>query len=112
VKYKPGSPEWWAHAAELEAQDAALPIGWWYLSFATEKAFNGAACVQARGLGGAIRESHRLGINPGGEVMGGKLPPEIVPPAELRHHLVDIETLRRLFPGQMMPWPDEEQTGD
>ncbi len=50
-----------------------------YLSFAdptrpTGTQFLGAALVRADGFGAAILRAHALGINPGGEVLGGQLP--------------------------------------
>lgn len=41
----------------------------WYLSFAGVK-FNGAVILKAHGLGHATMQSHALGINHGGQVMG------------------------------------------
>ncbi len=43
-------------------------MGLWYLSFAEPGKFLGAAFVEARGHTQALQQSHRLGINPGGEV--------------------------------------------
>jgi hypothetical protein len=49
---------------------------WWYLSFASYDCFLGAAIVRGRGLVSAFRETHRLGLNPGGEVLGLNMPSE------------------------------------
>ncbi len=38
---------------------------WWYVSFAFTDGFIGACLVEAEDMNGAIRESHRLKINPG-----------------------------------------------
>jgi hypothetical protein len=47
----------------------------WYLSFATdEEGFLGACVVEADEFDDALRKSHILAINPGGEVMGMLVP--------------------------------------
>jgi hypothetical protein len=66
---KPGSPEWHAHVDALLTEEAKQPVHWWYLSFVDHGVFQGACLVEARGMTQALQESHRLGINPGGEVM-------------------------------------------
>jgi hypothetical protein len=54
---------------ELINQERKNPPGWWYLSFAShDSGFLGCVIVQAQGMVTAIDRSHRLGINPGGEV--------------------------------------------
>jgi hypothetical protein len=67
-KYEPGSPEWWAHARAMEADERARGIkGWWYLSFARPKAeggFLGGCFIEAYGPVTALSEATRLGINP------------------------------------------------
>lgn len=69
-----GSPKWYARLAELEAEEAKHPEVLWCLSFADPERPKGTqwlgnCLVRARGMTGAIRESHRLGCNPGGQVM-------------------------------------------
>lgn len=60
-----------AHYAALAAQaeEAQQPETWWWLSFA-ENGFRGAVIVRASGLLDAVSQTHRRGINPGGEVLG------------------------------------------
>jgi hypothetical protein len=48
----------------------------WWLSFAGDGGNLGVAVVAARNFGSAIAEAYRLGINPGGEVMGFECPPD------------------------------------
>ena len=60
---------------------------WWWLSFADgdrpkNEQFLGVAIVQARSLHEAIKAAWALGCNPGGQVMGADVPPEIGPPPE------------------------------
>lgn len=47
----------------------AVVMPWWWLSFADETGFLGAAIVRGVDAHDAVRRSHRLGLNPGGEVM-------------------------------------------
>jgi hypothetical protein len=79
-KYEPGSPEWWAHARAMEAAERRGDKGWWYLSFARDKAhggFLGGCFVEAYGPVTALSEANRLGINPHDcEVASSQCPPE------------------------------------
>lgn len=65
----PGSPEWNANLEALLAAEADQPLQWWYLSFVKDGHFAGAAIVRGRGVTSAMMESHRLRLNPGGEIM-------------------------------------------
>lgn len=47
---------------------------WWWLSFATKERHLGIALVKATDMVTAVREAHRLGCNPGGEVAGWPIP--------------------------------------
>jgi hypothetical protein len=52
---------------------AGAPVGWWYLSFCDPERpagtrFLGGCFVQGHDEVSAVRRSHHLGINPGGEV--------------------------------------------
>lgn len=47
---------------------------WWWLSFANAKGHLGIALVRASDFRSAVRESHRRGCNPGGEVAGWPFP--------------------------------------
>lgn len=74
-KWCPGPPEW------RRAARGAVEIGpmrLWWLSFAAEDGFRGACQVWAPSYMLAIREAHRLGCNPGGEVKGMDLDPTAV----------------------------------
>src|SRR5579872_5489004 len=66
-----------ARFEELRARyvesENALPIMWYWLSFADEeKGFLGVAIVRARSIDEAITRAWELGINPGGEVQSSK----------------------------------------
>jgi hypothetical protein len=84
-------------AALLLAEEAE-PEGWWYLSFATSEGFLGGVFVKARGPATANRRTHRLGVNPGGEVMMCKLDPAAPEPAP---DMVDRLLSRREIEGRM-----------
>lgn len=95
---EPGSLEWHARRNRLLADEASQPEQWWYLSFATkEKGWLGAVIVKARGMTTAIQLSHRMGINPGGEV-GAQLCP-VDPPAAAQYRLLDKADLDLYFGG-------------
>lgn len=50
------------------------PAAFYWLSFASEEGNLGCALVEASSMEEAVTEAHRLGINPGGEVMGVEIP--------------------------------------
>lgn len=66
--------ERWAAMGKKAAEEIMTERCWYYTSFAGEKGFLGATIVLACGPVTAILESHRLGINPGGEAMTIKVP--------------------------------------
>jgi hypothetical protein len=74
---------------------------WWWLSFADGNLpkgtqFLGAAVVEACGMAGAAFEAHRLGINPGGEVLGIEIPDKGVPPESHRNRLLSREEVEAM----------------
>jgi hypothetical protein len=81
---KPGSPEWHAHVARMQTEEAREPEQWWYLSFCDPQRpkgtqFLGVCIVRGRGVLTAMQRSHALGLNPGGEcaswAIGDQQPP-------------------------------------
>jgi hypothetical protein len=87
----------------LIADAHSEPLQWWWLSFAdsdlpTGEQFLGAAVVRARGLGHAALVAHRLGINPGGEVLGATLPDGFAPPPEQQNRLMAREEAEAFEP--------------
>lgn len=48
----------------------------WWLSFADHTGFLGATVVEAIDVISAVKEAHRLGTNPGGDVRGVEVPEE------------------------------------
>ena len=76
---EPGSAEWHERKRQLLAAEKSQPADWWYLSFADEGGFLGACVLRAPGMATAIQRSHQLGINPGGQVAGFDLGPELPP---------------------------------
>lgn len=85
-------------AAELLREERKQPVSWWYLSFA-DQVFHGAVIIAAHGLTDAVRTCHALNINPGGQVLGAPLPPEIlaqVPQAD-RERLLTREDVTRIW---------------
>lgn len=66
-------------AAKLVEEAVTGSLSYWWLSFADSERpegsqFLGVCIVQAKGITSAIRLTHTLGINPGGEVAGFELP--------------------------------------
>ncbi len=78
--------------------DLKKPEEWWWLSFAGDDGrWLGVAVVRATGMSWAIRRTHELGINPGGEVRAAPIPHPTDPPAALVDRLIaDKEELDRL----------------
>jgi hypothetical protein len=76
-----------------------MGITWW-LSFAGDEGFRGVALVEGETMVDAVKEAHRLRINPGGEVMGVAAPPHLFVPHEWRNRLLtksECEELDRLL---------------
>jgi hypothetical protein len=74
----------------------------YYLSFASDTAFLGCVFVEGRELVDAVRAAHRLGINPGGEVLGAPVPEDMMPPTSYRRRLLtepELEEVDRVVGG-------------
>jgi hypothetical protein len=69
---------------------------WWWLSFATEEKFLGVVIIRGSGFVPAIRNAHILGINPGGEVRGLELPPDVTIPDWAKKTLLDKDQATNL----------------
>jgi hypothetical protein len=70
-------------------------VNWWWLSFADGDGFLGAALVAARDFVDAVDVTHRLGINPGGEVLGTEMP--LMPvDAEWTNRLLSLADVRAI----------------
>jgi hypothetical protein len=93
---EPGSPEWKARRAQNLTEESGKPLRWFYLSFADER-FLGAAIVEAPGELHAIEITHRLGINPGGEVAVFAVPEGKPVPDEAKWRLLSRQDLERVF---------------
>ena len=52
---------------------------WVWMSFADEFGFKGVVIIQALDVVEAARLTHKMGINPGGEIMCFSFPPGLVP---------------------------------
>lgn len=109
-----GSEAWLERATTLLAEEHAQPNGWWYLSFAGDvdgkDTFLGVVIVEAHGMTDAVMKSHCLKINPGGQVLALKVPPDrCPPPAEAVNRLmIDKMEIERLCgdAGSMVDIPD------
>jgi hypothetical protein len=67
-------PRWW-----LSFADVSRPEG---------QQFLGVAIVEAQTMGEATMKTHRLGINPGGQIMGSQLPESFHVPPEKTDRLL------------------------
>ena len=103
---EPGSPEWQARLAQLLTDELSEPLRWFYLSFADEQ-FRGAVIVEAQGFTHAIKLAHKLGINPGGQVMSHEIPAGAKIPEEAKNRLLSKSDLERLF-GETRKWNADE----
>lgn len=67
----------------------------WWLSFVDEGKHLGCTIVEAEGMVKACKAAHRLGVNPGGEVMGIEMPDTVTARAE-----VEALGMNRLIPAK------------
>lgn len=69
----------------------------WWLSFADADGFRGVVIVRAHGLISAVRLTHQLGVNPGGEVAGSWVDERALERYELnrRYSRAEIDQLGR-----------------
>ena len=76
-------------------------MGWWYLSYASEKEdkFLGVCIVEAPDFLSAALRARVLKISPGGQVVGAEFPPEIpLPAGEFRNRLLSEADVKRMDP--------------
>jgi len=83
---------------------------WWWLSFVEprtpERPFLGVTVVRAEGMVAAVKRSHALRINPGGQVSGRALNLTTPPPAELCDRLA---TDRATIEIAVRQWLEQEK---
>ncbi len=103
---EPGSPEWKARRAQILTDELSQPLRWFYLSFADDKGFLGAAIVETCGEMHAIELAHTLGINPGGEVMVFEVPEGAPLPEAAKNRLLSKNELDRLYGAHNMVHPE------
>jgi hypothetical protein len=102
-----GSTTDWPETAPHMAADhmngeCACPKVPVYFSFVGEEGFLGANVVLSGGYFAGLRLTHKLKINPGGEVLGGPWPEEI--PEEFLNRLLtneDIDRMSEMFGRQI-----------
>jgi hypothetical protein len=85
--------------AELTKQELNEPERWHYMSFA-DKVFRGVVIMLGHGVTDCVSRTHRMGINPGGEVLCVPMPDEIlaqVPEAD-RLRLLSKADVQRIWP--------------
>jgi hypothetical protein len=73
---------------EMLAEEQAAGVkGLWWLSFADETGFKGVVIVEAYGFTSALLATKAQGLNPGGEVRGERVDPDLIPKAMLNRLL-------------------------
>jgi hypothetical protein len=77
------------------------PSGWWYLSFADDERFRGACVVEASDFLSAVMVTHVHRINPGGQVLGGEIPPDRIPAERFRNRLLSKADVTEMEPDSM-----------
>jgi hypothetical protein len=91
---EPGSPEWIERINMMTAEELKQPKALFYMSFA-DNGFLGAVVVEAHGPVTAMRKSHRLGINPGGQVLTIQVPDHVTVPKEAMNRLLTKEQVNQ-----------------
>jgi hypothetical protein len=103
---EPGSPEWKARRAQILTDELSQPLRWFYLSFADDDGFRGAVIIEARGQAHALQATHKLGINPGGQVMTWEIREGAPLPEAVKNRLLSKEDLDRLYGSENMVHPE------
>jgi len=94
-----------AHPTRESSDEVAEQASaWWYLSFADDT-FRGGVVVRGDDVVSALEEANRLGINPGGQVLGVPLTSDHVPAASYRERLLSRDDCDAC-------WDDCVQFGD
>ena len=82
------------------------PLVWWYLSFSEPKKFLGVVVLEAHGIVHASMKANAMKINPGGQMIGAVIPPEVpLPLAADRNRILSRADVLRI-------WPDARRLGD
>lgn len=58
----------YARMTRLLAEERRNDLSWWWCSFVGPEGFRGVVVVEARGMLSAVQWTHKLGVNPGGDV--------------------------------------------
>ena len=80
---------WWLSFCDPERPEGKQFLGVAIVTAEVEDVFDALTYAGEREIGLAIRRTHDLGINPGGEVSGILIPPEHVPDERYRDRLLD-----------------------
>lgn len=91
--------------AEVTREELEKPEKWHYLSFA-DGYFKGAVVIKGHGVTDCVSKAHRLGINPGGQVMCVAFPDSMeLPDEKYRNRLLTREDVKAI-------WPDAASLGE
>ena len=75
---------------------------WMFLSFADNDGFKGGAIVKAHGIIDASLTTHRMKINPGGQMACNPIPDRELPPEEYRNRLLTKKDLDEIWPDDVV----------
>jgi hypothetical protein len=91
--------------AQRVADERKQSPGWFYLSFATQDEFLGAAIVRAHGILTAVQRASELGIYPGGEIMCQAILRRNLSrfPRDLRNRLLSPQEVCERLEGEWVP---------
>lgn len=78
--------------------EAKNPLQYLFLSFVSDHIFLGGIIVKTHGLAHAIRDTHRMGINPGGEVLATVITDDMVPDESFMNRLLTRAEIEALWP--------------
>ena len=107
-----------ARLAEITKQELAKPERWHYVSFADDErgGFLGVVVIKGHGVTDCISKCHRLGINPGGQVLCVPIPDDgsvIMPDPDDCNKLLNKADVLRIWPDakSQREWEEEKANG-
>lgn len=93
--------EFKSRLAAITTKELLQPERWHWVSFADDDkgGFKGAVVIKGHGMTDCLSKCHRLGINPGGQVLCILFPDgETLPPPTYRNRLLTRGDIMELYP--------------
>jgi hypothetical protein len=82
---------------KLKTRESKEHDHWWFLVFSDNGRPLGSSVVQGKNFLGAVKESWRLGVNPGGQCVGDRIPNDEYVPDEAKNRLFTDKETRAYF---------------